>query len=42
MEGFKTINESFTEEEYNRLIKAKAERNWHDFIMLLVNIKVRK
>lgn len=30
-----TINETFTEEEFNELkrIKVKTGRNWHDFIM---------
>ena len=31
----KTINVSFSLEEYGRLIAAKGDRNWHDFIMLL-------
>jgi len=37
----KTINEKFTDEEYNKLLKAKkkAELNWHDFILLLIVAK---
>ena len=33
----KTINETFTDEEYEALLKRKLETNltWHDFIMLL-------
>jgi len=29
----KTINETFTDEEYERLKKAKNNKNWHDFIL---------
>jgi hypothetical protein len=31
----KTINETFTEEEFKLLNKTKDKRSWHDFIMLL-------
>jgi len=33
----KRINETFTDEEFEALIKAKKEKNWHDFIMSLVD-----
>ena len=32
----RTINEKFTDEEYDKLKKAKGERSWHDFIYTLV------
>jgi len=31
----KTINETFTDEEMDRLKKAKDNKSWHDFIMEL-------
>jgi len=31
----KTVNEVFTDEEFERLKKSKAGKNWHDFIMEL-------
>lgn len=31
----KTINETFTDEEYEALKKSKADKNWHDFILQL-------
>ena len=42
MDGMKSINEMFKKEEYNQLIKVKGDRTWHDFIMMLVNIKAKK
>lgn len=33
----KRINETFTEEEFEALLKAKKEKNWHDFIMSLAD-----
>jgi len=40
----KTINETFTDEEYNALIKVKneMEKNWHDFILLLTQLEEEK
>jgi len=32
----KTINETFTDEEYRKLKKAKGKTNWHDFILMLI------
>jgi predicted CopG family antitoxin len=32
----KTINETFTEEEYAQLKRAKGNTSWHDFILTLV------
>ena len=32
----KTINETFTDEEYKAIKKVKKKMNWHDFILLLV------
>jgi predicted CopG family antitoxin len=32
----KTINVTFEDAEYKRLLKAKGEQNWHDFILKLV------
>ena len=34
----KTINETFTDEEYEELQKKKEGRSWHDFILLLVKL----
>lgn len=35
----KTINETFTDEEHERLIEEKGELSWHDFIMKLIRNK---
>lgn len=37
----KTLNEKFTDEEYDKLTKAKDNSglNWHDFILTLVGGK---
>jgi predicted CopG family antitoxin len=32
----KTINVTFTDEEYERLIKKKKEHSWHDYILKLI------
>jgi predicted CopG family antitoxin len=32
----KTINETFEDEEFNKLVKKKGKKSWHDFIMELV------
>lgn len=40
MGSTKTINETFTEDEYNELIAAKGDLNWHDFILLLTTVKL--
>lgn len=32
----RTINETFTDEEYEKLKIVKNDSSWHDFIMLLV------
>lgn len=29
----KTINETFTDEEFKQLIKLKGDLSWHDFIL---------
>jgi hypothetical protein len=31
----RTVNETFTEEEFQKLQTAKGTKNWHDFIMEL-------
>lgn len=31
----KTINETFTDEEFAMLVQAKNKHSWHDFIMKL-------
>jgi predicted CopG family antitoxin len=35
----RTINETFTEEEFKKLQAGKGKRNWHDFIMELAKNK---
>lgn len=37
----KTINVTFEDDEYEQLTSAKADVNWHDFILVLVNKKRR-
>ncbi|MEX1384453.1 hypothetical protein [Lutibacter sp.] len=29
----KTINEKFTDEEFEKMQKVKGSQNWHDFIL---------
>ena len=33
----RTLNVIFDNEEYNRLLKKKGKKNWHDFILELLN-----
>lgn len=35
----KTINETFTDEEYKKLLKEKKGKTWHDFILRLIKLK---
>jgi len=35
----KTINETFTDEEFQKLQTVKGEKSWHDFLMRLANTK---
>ena len=35
----KTINETFTDEEYKKLIKVKGKNTWHDFIFKFIEIE---
>ena len=39
MIGMKTINETFTDEEFEALLKAKGEKTWRDFILTLLKQK---
>jgi hypothetical protein len=32
----KTLNETFTEEEFHKLQSSKGQKSWHDFILLLI------
>lgn len=32
----RTINETFTEQEFDKLKNKKGKRNWHDFILELL------
>ena len=32
----KTINETFTDNEFENLLKIKGSLNWHDFILTLI------
>ena len=32
----KTLNKTFTEEEYTKLLLVKQDKTWHDFILSLV------
>ncbi len=38
----KTINVTFTDKEYARLLKVKIQNSWHAFIMSLVPFKKLK
>lgn len=38
----KTINETFTDEEYEKLIEKKDKMSWHDFILTLLKKKKNK
>ena len=38
----KTINETFTDEEYDLLSTAKGEETWREFILTLVTTKPKK
>jgi|WetSurMetagenome_2_1015567.scaffolds.fasta_scaffold1823660_1 predicted CopG family antitoxin len=33
----KTINETFTDEEFQKLQTVKGEKSWHDFVLKLVD-----
>lgn len=33
----KTLNETFSEPEFEKLQKKKGKKSWHDFILELVN-----
>jgi len=33
----KTINEPFEDKDYDKLVKAKGELTWHDFILKLLS-----
>jgi predicted CopG family antitoxin len=35
----KTLNETFTEEEFKQLQEAKGKQSWHDFILQLTKGK---
>jgi len=37
--GMRSISVTFTDEEHERLVKAKGSLSWHDFIMKLVEAK---
>jgi hypothetical protein len=32
----RSINETFTDEEFNKLLQKKGKINWHDFIIKLL------
>ena len=38
----KTINETFTDEEFRKLKKKKGKLSWHDFILKLTEEKKKK
>ena len=37
----KTINETFTDEEYTALLEKKEKLNWHDFILKIAKINLK-
>jgi predicted CopG family antitoxin len=37
----KTINETFTDEEYEMLLRYKGSLTWHDFIMKIITFEKR-
>lgn len=38
----KTINETFTDDEYEALKERKGSKSWHDFILSLCDESTRK
>lgn len=32
----KTLNQTFTDDEYEKLLEEKGKKNWHQFILELV------
>jgi hypothetical protein len=40
----RTINETFTDEEHTKLLEAKKDMSWHDFILARadINLELRK
>jgi len=36
--SMKHLRETFTDEEFQQLLKAKGKMNWHDFIMQLKDL----
>lgn len=37
----KTLNETFTDDEWEQLKQYKVNMNWHDYVMLLANINAK-
>jgi hypothetical protein len=37
----KSINETFTDEEFKQLQEAKGKLSWHDFILQLKEVKTK-
>jgi predicted CopG family antitoxin len=37
----RTINIIVEDHEWNKLDKIKGDKNWHDFIMLLINLETK-
>jgi hypothetical protein len=35
----RTLNLVFEDKEYDKLLRAKADTTWHDFILKLVEVK---
>lgn len=38
----KTLNETFTDKEYEGMLKVKGKTSWHDFILILVKKEAKK
>ena len=38
----RTVNETFTDEEFEQLLKAKGNESWHDFILSLIPVRKHK
>jgi len=38
----RTINETFTDEEHEALVKIKGDRTWREFIVAVSKVKIKE